>query len=296
MKNKQAVGHIIAILTIAVWGTTYISTKILLEAFSPTEILITRFVMGYAFLWLIHPKSEKVNSKKDELLFAAAGLSGMTLYYLLENVSLIYTSASNVGVIIAAAPFFTAVLIKLAFKDEKSLSVNFVAGFLLAMAGIAMISFNGARLHLSPKGDFLALLGAFMWGVYSVVIKKIGDGQYNTVFVTRRIFFWGVVTMLPIVLLGDFSPDTKQLLQPKYLFNLLYLGLGASAICFVTWNFAVKTVGAVKTSVYIYLTPVVTIITSIIVLGETLTPLATAGTALVLAGLLISQNIHVKQK
>ena len=101
--------------------------------------------------------------------------------------------------------------------------------------------------------------------------------------------------MLPIVLLGDFSPDTKQLLQPKYLFNLLYLGLGASAICFVTWNFAVKTVGAVKTSVYIYLTPVVTIITSIIVLGETLTPLATAGTLIVLIGLFISEGIFGKQ-
>ncbi len=296
MDKSLIKGHITAALTIAVWGTTYISTKILLEAFSPTEILITRFIMGYIFLWILHPKVQRVKNVRHELLFAGAGLSGMTLYYLLENVSLMYTSASNVGVIIAAAPFFTAILIKLFYKGEKSISINFVIGFILAGTGIALISYNGAALKLNPKGDFLALLGAFMWGVYSVIIKSIEGEKYNTVFVTRRIFFWGIVTMLPIVLFTDFHPDLAALGQPKYIFNIIFLGIVASAICFATWNYAVRVVGAVKTSVYIYLTPVVTIVTSIIVLDEKLTLLSAIGTALVLIGLLISEDLIIRKK
>ena len=283
-------GHLIAVLTVAVWGTTYISTKILLRAFSPAEILITRFVLGYLFLWLLHPKTEKVTDKKHELLFFGAGLSGMTLYYLLENVSLLYTTASNVGVIIAAAPFLTALLAKLFFRKEKPLGAGFYVGMVLAFAGIALMSFNSTKLQLNPKGDLLALAGALAWAVYSVIIKKLDGTDYNVIFVTRRIFFWGIVTIIPIVLRSGFHPDLAQLKSFTNLFNLLYLGIIASAVCFVTWNYALKVVGAVKTSVYIYLTPIVTIVTSIIVLGERLTPISAFGTALTLTGLLVSEN------
>lgn len=289
MDKKLLKGHITAIITIAVWGTTYISTKILLDSFSPTEILITRFVMGYIFLWILHPKNEKTNNKKHELLFAGAGIFGTTIYYLLESLSLVYTSASNVGVIIAAAPILTAILVKLLFKGEKPLGTSFYIGLVLAFIGIALISFNGARLKLNPKGDFLALLGALAWAVYSVFIKTIEKEDYNVTFVTRRIFFWGIVTMLPIAIIGGFHPSPEKL-DAKAIFNLLYLGIGASAICFVTWNYAMKIVGAVKTSVYIYLTPVVTIITSIIVLNERLTIISATGTALTLLGLILSEN------
>ena len=104
-RKKEITGHVFALISIFIWGTTFISTKILLEAFSPIEILFLRFTIGFAVLLAVYPHRLKVKERKQELYFAAAGLCGITLYYLLENIALTYTFASNVGVIISIAPF-----------------------------------------------------------------------------------------------------------------------------------------------------------------------------------------------
>lgn len=109
MENKKTFGHLAALLTIVIWGTTFISTKILLVDFKPVEILFFRFVMGFMILLAISPKWLKTKSRKEEGTFVLAGLCGICLYYLLENIALTYTLASNVGVIISVAPFFTAI-------------------------------------------------------------------------------------------------------------------------------------------------------------------------------------------
>lgn len=105
MTNKTAAGHLAALVTILIWGTTFISTKVLLQDFQPIEILFFRFVLGLIALFLVYPHPLKGTSLRQELTFAAAGLSGVCLYYLLENIALTYTMASNVGVIISVAPF-----------------------------------------------------------------------------------------------------------------------------------------------------------------------------------------------
>ena len=108
--KSKIIGHLAAVFTIIIWGTTFISTKILLEGFLPVEILFFRFVMGYTTLLLLYPKKLKVTDRKHELVFVFAGLCGICLYYLLENIALTFTFASNVGVIMSTAPFFTAIL------------------------------------------------------------------------------------------------------------------------------------------------------------------------------------------
>ena len=169
MENKQTVGHLSALLTIIIWGTTFISTKILLVDFQPVEILFFRFIMGLLVLLLVYPHCLKGTTGKQEFTFVAAGLCGICLYYLLENIALTYTLASNVGVIISVAPFFTAFLSHLVMKEEK-LRVNFFIGFVVAMVGIFLISFNGSKLELNPMGDLLALLAALVWACYSAGI------------------------------------------------------------------------------------------------------------------------------
>ena len=101
--------------------------------------------------------------------------------------------------------------------------------------------------------------------------------------------------MLPALSVLPFEWGFERFLQPVNLFNILFLGLGASALCFVTWNTAVKLLGAVKTSIYIYLVPAVTVITSILILNETITWIAACGTFLTLVGLFISER-KVKRK
>lgn len=295
MEHKNTLGHLAALFTAVVWGTTFISTKVLLRDFQPVEILLFRFVLGFLVLGLIYPRRLTGTNLRQELTFAGAGLCGVSLYFLLENIALTYTMASNVGVIISVSPFFTAIFSRVFLKEEP-LRANFFLGFVLAIVGIFLISFNGQRLALDPLGDVLALLAALVWAAYSVLTKRISGYGYHTILTTRRIFFYGILFMLPAVLIMDFRLDLTRLGDPVHLGNLLFLGLGASALCFVTWNFAVKAMGAVKTSVYLYLVPVITVVASGLILRETITPMAGAGTALTLLGLILSEYRGIKKR
>lgn len=288
MESKKYIGHLAALLTIAIWGTTFISTKILLTDFQPVEILFFRFVIGCLVLLIIAPKRLKGVNIKQEIIFAAAGLCGICLYYLLENVALTYTMASNVGVIISIAPFFTAILTHLFIKSEERLHINFFVGFATAMLGIVLISFNGSKLELNPMGDILAVAAALVWSCYSILTRKISGFGYSVILTTRRTFFYGILFMIPAMFFFDFNIDLSRFADITYLLNIIYLGLGASALCFVTWNFAVKILGAVKTSIYIYLVPVITVVTSVLILRESVTWLSMIGTILAIAGLFIS--------
>ena len=290
MEKNTARGHLAALLTIAIWGTTFISTKVLLEDFRPVEILFIRFVMGYLALWIACPRRLRGVTRRQEGSFALAGLCGVCLYYLLENIALTYTMASNVGVIISVSPCFTALLTHFLMRGEDRLRPTFFAGFAVAMAGICLISFNGSALALDLRGDLLALLAAFVWACYALLTRRIGALGCPTVLTTRRTFFYGLVFMLPALALSDARPDLARLLDPVDLGNLLFLGLGASALCFVTWNFAVKELGAVKTSVYIYLVPVITVAASVAILDEPFTWMTGVGTALTLMGVFLSEG------
>ncbi|WP_305133104.1 DMT family transporter [Thomasclavelia cocleata] len=292
--SKYLFGHIAALLTIFIWGTTFISTKILLVDFKPIEILFFRFLIGLIALLIIYPKRLKKTTKDQEITFALAGLCGVTLYFLLENIALTYSMASNIGVIISIAPFFTAILSDFVLK-EKSLKSNFIIGFIAAMMGIALISFNvTSNFKLNPIGDVLALLAALVWAIYSVLTKKISEYGYNTIQVTRRIFIYGITFMLIALVPFDFELNLNHFTNPLYLGNIIFLGLGASALCFVTWNVAVKILGAVKTSIYIYIVPVVTVVTSVIILNEQITLMSFIGTILTLIGLFLSQDFRDK--
>ena len=201
-----------------------------------------------------------------------------------------YSLAANVGVIISIAPFFTAVLSYLVLKEER-LKRNFFIGFVLAMIGISLISFNtSSNFKLNPLGDLLALLAALIWAVYSILTKKISEYGFNTIQVTRRMFMYGIIFMLFTLIPLDFKLNLKRFANPVYLGNIVFLGVGASAGCFVTWNFAIKILGTIKTSIYIYIVPVVTVITSFLVLNERITILSLVGTLLTLMGLFLSQG------
>lgn len=290
MENKNTIGHLTAFFTVFIWGTTFISTKVLLSAFNPLEILFYRFVIALLILTAIYPHRLIIREKKRELLFAGAGLCGVTLYYLFENIALTYTMTSNVSVIVSTAPLFTAGFSHVFFKNKGKIHITFFIGCIMSIMGICFISFSGDKPELNPLGDLLALLAGAIWAMYSIITKKISDYGYNTIQVTRRIFIYGLLFMLPLLPCLDFNLDLSYFNNKVYLVNILFLGILASGICFVTWNCAVKILGPVKTSVYIYLQPVITILVSFFVLGERLTVMSVIGTLLTLSGLVLSEN------
>ncbi|WP_433744399.1 DMT family transporter [Paenibacillus amylolyticus] len=288
--TKVSTGHLLALFTILIWGTTFVSTKVLLIDFTPVEILFFRFLIGYLVLVLIYPRSLRTSSFREECLFIGAGICGVTLYFLIENIALLYTTASNVGVIVSIAPFFTAVLAHF-FLDGEKLTRRFLIGFGIALSGILLIALNGNLvLQLNPVGDLLAFIAPAVWAIYSVLMRKIGQLGFHTIGATRKVFFYGLIFMLPALFLFEFHWELGRFTRMTNLSNLLYLGLGASALCFVTWNRAVNLLGAMQTSVYIYLVPVITVVSSALVLREQITWVIVIGASLTLFGSYISER------
>lgn len=282
------IGHCVALFTIAVWGITFISTKILLVAMSPFAILFIRFLIGWIFLFVLAPRRIGAVSPRQRLVFAGAGFSGVTLYFLMENIALEYTYASNVAIIVSLAPFFTVFLARIFLKIATP-GRNFFAGFILAMTGIVIISVNPHELEFNLIGDVLALLAAVAWGVYSVFTQKLAREGFGSLLATRLIFFYGLLFMLPILPFWPLNTSLSILLEPINLLNLLFLGLGASALCFASWTYAIKSLGVARSSLYIYLVPCVTVIAASIFLNEDISIKTIIGVILTIAGLILAE-------
>lgn len=288
--NKKYWYHTIAILTVVVWGTTFVSTKILIGyGLSPVEIFLYRFVLAYVGIWFFCPRTLFANSKKDELFCAAAGLTGGAFYFIFENTALGITLASNVSLIVCTSPIFTALLTFLFYKKEP-LRPRLITGSLVAFIGMALVVFNGSFiLQINPLGDMLTVLAALSWAFYGIILRQL-NGKYSTLFITRKVFFYGIITMLPFSLMDSATFTPSLLMNPVIAANLIFLGLIASLICFVAWNSAVKELGVVQTSNYIYFVPLVTLLTSAIVIDEHITVVALLGSIFILLGVYVAEN------
>lgn len=282
--------HAFALYNVIVWGTTFISTKVLLESFHPVAILVYRFIIGYIALWLMKPRVLKFQGLIKEFWYFLAGLLGVTIYFLGENIALTMSPTGNVSIIVSMAPLFTAFAAFYFLKTKKP-GLYFWIGFAVAMVGIILINVEGtgfSAAHL--KGDALALVAAIVWGLYGVVLRGGVKEEEDVIIRTRRIFFYGLLTMIPCVLLMDvkFAPD--KIMVPVNLWNLLFLGVMATAAAYATWNYAVEKLGVMKSSVYIYGIPVVTIVAAAILIGEKITVSAVLGCILTTLGLIISEK------
>lgn len=286
--NHNRIYDIIAILVVAVWGTTFICTKILIQyGLSPQEIFFYRFLVAYIGMWFIAGKRMFASLLKDELLLAAAGLTGGSLYFYTENTALGITQASNVAFLLCITPLITALLTKLFYKGEK-LSSSLMWGSLVALAGVALVVFDGVKeLKVSPVGDLLTLAAAFSWGFYSIIIRRLEKG-YSSAFITRKVFFYGMVTISPVFI---FEPMNLQHLFSASLevwLNLTFLAVVASLACFALWNVVLKKIGTIRATNYVYLSPVVTLAVSSMVLGERMSAVALAGAAAIMLGVWIA--------
>ena len=293
MKNHEKLtGYLFALFTIAVWGSTFISSKKLLSVYTPSQIMLTRFLLAYCALRLLRPRKLAL-TWKQEASFFLLGLSGCSIYFYTENTALTYTLASNVSIIVAAAPIFTAILAH--FAGEERFRRSTLWGFLVAFTGVVLVVCNGTFvLKLNPRGDFLALAAAACWAVYSVLLRRVSQGL-DPILVTRRTLFWGAVTAAPMVLLEGAPYPTAPLLTPVVAGNFLFLGLIGSGLCYVLWNKAFRLLGVVATNNFIYLNPFVTIVVARIFLDEPISPLALLGAVLITVGVVVSQRPSKKQ-
>lgn len=285
---------------VAVWGVTFVSTKVLIGAgMHPVAIFFVRFVLAYAGLWLyifLARKDRKLwYGWKEELVFLLLGVTGGSFYFLTENTALAYTQASNVAFLVCSAPLFTAIFTLIYKRFGKGRFADglepvrigwpLVGGTVLALSGMALVVFDGARLQLSARGDLLAIGAALCWAVYSLFMGQM-TRQYGTVVTTRKVFFYGLLTIVPF--LGGYADSLSPAVlgQTAVWTNLLFLALVASLVCFLLWNFVMDKLGNVTSTNYVYLNPVFTLLTAMALLGERMTLLAGIGCAAILAGVI----------
>lgn len=285
----QKLGHLLALGTIVVWGLTFVSSSVVLQHISPLELLIARMIIGIAALTAIRPKRLKLTERRHELYFMGAGFFGVTLYFMLENTALTYTSSSNCAVIVSTAPFFIGIFTAFILKEEK-LSPLFFVGFAVAILGVSMVSFAGQKLQLNPLGDLLSLLTAISWGGATMFMRKIEKHNYPVIQVTRKLFTYGALFAVPLLLFFPTKGKPADWLRPEVMLNVLFLGVVASAVCYITWMMAMKRVGVVRSGVYIYLIPVITMLGAAAFVRDRISLLQIAGALLTMAGLFISQR------
>ena len=277
--------HLAALFTVSVWGATFVSTKALIAAgLTPAEIFLMRFALGYLCILPLAPRRLRAENRRDEAAFAAAGVCGGSLYFLLENVALEYAPASNVSLLVCTAPVWTALAAGRADRGER-MTRRQAAGAALAAAGMALGVLNGRFvLHISPAGDLLALAAALSWMGYSLVIKRLG-ARYPASFIARKVFFYGMATILPVFAFRPFAATGELLARPVVWANLLFLGVVASGFCYALWNAVMRRLGAVRATNYIFFNPLVTMLTAALCIGERITAPALAGAAMILCGM-----------
>lgn len=293
MLGGTLLGHIAAIVTVAMWGYSFVSSKVLLDnGLGPVHIYFYRFVLAYLMVLFISHKRLWASNWRDEGLFVVCALTSGSLYFIAENTALEYTLTTNVSLLTSLSPLITTMLVGLVYKTEK-FGIGTWLGSAIAIAGVACVVFNSSTsLEVRPLGDFLALAAAFSWAFYSLILRRL-NAHYDIWFITRKTFFYGILTSIPFMI---FEPESQSVAviisRPEVYGNLLFLGLGASTIAFVLWAYTVKTVGAVKANNYMYLQSIVTLIVSAIVLGEHVNLIGYVGIFLILAGLWAGDNIN----
>ncbi len=290
-KNSVYFYHLVAFVTVAIWGTTFVATKVLmLNGLSPAMIFTLRFSIAYILMLCVNHKRILSDTWKDELKMVLLGITGGSLYFLSENEAMNFTTTTNTSLIVCSCPLFATLLVRLVYRDSSRIRSVQLAGSLLAFAGMVIVVLNGKFvLHLSPIGDALAFTACMCWAVYSLLMKAV-SGNYSAAFITRKVFFYGVLTILPYYAFFPGIPAMEVLCRPQVAGNLLFLGCLASMICFLTWNWCISKLGAVKATNWVYFNPITTMIFASLVLNETITHYFLVGATCILAGMYLANK------
>ena len=287
--------HVAAFAMILVWGISFLNTRVLLDAgLTPTEIFVARFTIAYLSLLAVCRFKVKFTGWRDELLFVVCGVAGGSAYFIAENTALEYTLISDVAVLVSTAPLTTALMGAIFYRDERITWMTCL-GMVIAFIGSVMLAMkNGLVWGDSIVGDMLALLAAFVWAFYSMALKRL-NRTYTTLFITRKLFFYGVLSALPLLLMESSRVDwATTLRKPEVWGNLLYLGLICSMAAYFIWGITVKRIGAVRASNYFYLSPIISMISAAIWFGERTNAIAYAGCVLILAGVIMAEKFKRK--
>ena len=292
MKKFDKVGyHLLAFVVMTIWGSTFASSKtLILHGMPEVYIFFYRFIIAFFLLLIFNHTRLFADNWKDEMLLVLTGLTGGSVYFMAENYGLRYAQTTDVAFIIALTPLLTTLVAYVTKQERQVITRNFVIGLFVALIGIVFLVFKG-DFHVMPSllGDSLAFIAALLWAVYSLIVKPLSK-KYDILFITRKVFFYGWLTIVPF--LGFFSfQDTLELFRsPVVWANLLFLAVVASFMCYIWWNKVMEELGVLKSSYYLYVNPVASALVSILFMDEQMNFSIALGLILILAGVVWSER------
>ena len=273
------------LLAMLIWGGTLVVTKSLLEGLGPATLLSVRFLV--AFLCLA-PFAYRAGFRMRDLVrreFVLFGLTGIVLHNGLETWGLRYTSPGSAALIIGGIPAVTVALSRVFLRE--SLPRSRALGVALSVAGVALVTRPSGAGALELAGNLLVFGGVVAWGFYTIQGKKMSV-RVPAIVGTTAGTGAALLFLLPAAVVESWGGGVPAI-GVADVTGLLYLGLGASAVAYALWNFALEHVDASVAAPYVNLVPIIGLALAV-VLGESMTPLDLAGAATVAAGVWLSTS------
>ena len=281
MSENRLYYHIVAFVVVAIWGSTFVFTKLLLQSgLTPAQIIAYVLLLCYSLI--TQHSSLFASSWRDELLMVALGITGGSVYFLTENAAMLYTTATNTSLIVCSCPLFAMLLVAIVYRHTERITKMQALGSVVACLGMAIVVLNGHFvLHLSPLGDLLAFAACLCWAVYSLLAKPATE-RYSSNFITRKVFFYGLLTIIPYFILRPSEATIFSFSIFNYQLSIM--------LCYLLWNWVIGKLGAVVATNWVYFNPITTIIFAWWLLHEQITVWFLLGSALILLGMYLADK------
>jgi len=286
--------YIKLLTAIAVWGGSFIATKIALQDVSPVTIIWLRFLIGLVILGVIaKSKNElKLNNRKDAIKLLWLGFLGISLHQWLQSSGLVTSEASTTAWLVSTTPIFMALLGWLFYREKISLPV--AGGILLATIGVLFVITKGDFSSLfsgnfGAPGDILIILSAPNWALFSVMSRPILE-KYSPLKVTFYTLFFGWL-FISIQFLGTRSWTEFQQISAAGWSSIIFLGVFCSALAYIFYNEGVKVFTSTQVGIFLYFEPVVATLIAALLLSETFGWGSAIGAGLIIIGVwLVNQR------
>lgn len=287
MPNTKMLAYLEALFAVAVWGGSFIATKVVLRDISPVTIVWTRFAMGVVILGIVVTarKQFALLNKNEWLYFALLGFLGITFHQWLQSNALQTSEASTTAWIVATTPVFMALLGWIALKE--TLGWVKVAGILLAFIGVLVVVYEGDFSAVSLRsfgkpGDILILISAVNWTVFSV-LSRSGLKKHPATFMMFYVMLLGWLFTSILFFATENITDIQNLSLSGWV-GLAFLGIFCSGLAYIAWYDALQTLGTAETGVFLYIEPLVTVVVAFFVLSEAITFASLLSGAVIILG------------
>lgn len=280
-------GLVALLVAMLIWGGTYVVTSSALGAVGPFTILVLRLTIAFLVLLLFARRRGYRLSMSASKTFIVFGFTGMTLHLGLENLGLVFTSASTAALVVASAPAIVAIFSIVMLKER--LGLLRAIGIAASIVGVLLVTGAGTGGDGSHDlvGALFVLGGVTAWGLFTVQGKRLSTGHPAIVSTTAAT---GAAVAMSIPLaVGEILIQGTPAVGGAEVLAIFYLGLGASAGAYLLWNYALAHVDATVAGVSVNLVPVIAV-TLALLIGETLTTTQWIGGAIVGAGVWLTQK------